>query len=212
MAHRTLICAHRGASASLPDNSLAAFEAAIAARADMIETDVRRGPGGELVLAHDPVDGSEDRLVGLDALITLSAGRIALDLELKDAGLEADVLAALSPRPRGLLITSFLPGVLRTIHDLDPSVRTGLLVEDGGDVFERAADCRARLVAPWIGMLTPALLQESDRLRSPLVVWTVNDDAEIARLCADRRVGCVITDMPARARQIQRAGRPRPLV
>src|SRR6476661_10038100 len=49
----TLICAHRGASAQLPDNSLAAFEAAIAVGADMIEADVRLA-GHTLVLSHDP--------------------------------------------------------------------------------------------------------------------------------------------------------------
>jgi glycerophosphoryl diester phosphodiesterase len=50
----TLICAHRGASAQLPDNSLVAFEAAIAAGADMIEADVRRLADNTLVLSHDP--------------------------------------------------------------------------------------------------------------------------------------------------------------
>ena len=45
-----LICAHRGASAQLPDNSLAAFEAAIAVGADMIEADVRLH-GNTLVLS-----------------------------------------------------------------------------------------------------------------------------------------------------------------
>src|SRR5213595_2727584 len=49
----TLICAHRGDSAQLPDNSLAAFEAAIALGADMIEADVRLA-GNTLVLSHDP--------------------------------------------------------------------------------------------------------------------------------------------------------------
>ncbi len=206
MAHRSLICAHRGASASLPDNSLASFEAAITARADMIETDVRRGTTGDLVLSHDPVTGDDSRLVRLADLVSLAAGRIMLDLELKEVGLEIDTLAAATPHPRGLLVTSFLPEVLATVHGLDPTVRTGLLVDEGSDVFERAADCRARLVAPSIRMLTPALLQEADRLRSPLAVWTVNDDAALTRLIGDRRVGLLITDVPARAVELQRTG------
>src|ERR1700754_43193 len=39
--HRTLVCAHRGASRRLPDNSLRSFEAAIASGCELIETDVR---------------------------------------------------------------------------------------------------------------------------------------------------------------------------
>ena len=211
MAHGTLICAHRGASADLPDNSIAAFDAAIEARADMIETDVRRGTGGELVLAHDPVTGDDAALVRLAELVSLAAGRITLDLELKEPGLEEELLAAARPYPRGLLVTSFLPDVLARVHELDPTVRTGLVVDEGCDVFERAADCRARVVAPSIAMLTPALLQEADRLRSPLVVWTVNDEATLTRLLADQRVGCVITDVPARARALAGARhRPEP--
>jgi glycerophosphoryl diester phosphodiesterase len=208
MAHRTLICAHRGASAELPDNSIAAFEAAIAAGADMIETDVRRGTSGELVLAHDPVTGDDSPLVRLADLVSLAAGRIMLDLELKEPELEEELLAAVRPYPRGLLVTSFLPDVLARVHELDPTVRTGFLVDEGSDLFERAADCRARLVAPSIAILTPALLQEADRLRSPLAVWTVNDEATLKRLLADGRIGCVITDVPGRARELDRV-RPR---
>jgi glycerophosphoryl diester phosphodiesterase len=52
---RTLVCAHRGASLRLPDNSLASFEAAIASGCDLIETDIRSDRDGGLVLAHDRV-------------------------------------------------------------------------------------------------------------------------------------------------------------
>lgn len=47
------IIAHRGASATAPENTLAAVEAAIAERADWVETDVQRTADGALVLLHD---------------------------------------------------------------------------------------------------------------------------------------------------------------
>ena len=51
--HLPLIGAHRGASEVAPENSAEAFEAAIAAGADFIETDLRLSRDGVPVSAHD---------------------------------------------------------------------------------------------------------------------------------------------------------------
>lgn len=48
-----LIVAHRGASANAPENTLAAFRAAMDARADGIELDVRLAADGVPVVIHD---------------------------------------------------------------------------------------------------------------------------------------------------------------
>ena len=54
MADRALtIIAHRGASALAPENTLAAFEAALALGVATIETDIRATRDGALVLCHD---------------------------------------------------------------------------------------------------------------------------------------------------------------
>ena len=47
------IVAHRGASAERPENTLAAFERAIALGATVVEMDVRRSTDGQLFLLHD---------------------------------------------------------------------------------------------------------------------------------------------------------------
>jgi glycerophosphoryl diester phosphodiesterase len=49
-----LVVAHRGASAAEPENTLAAFEAAARARADVVELDVRLTADGVPVVLHDP--------------------------------------------------------------------------------------------------------------------------------------------------------------
>jgi glycerophosphoryl diester phosphodiesterase len=54
---------HRGASASAPENTLAAFDEAIRQRADGIELDVMTCGSGEVVVCHDE---HLDRLAGLD--------------------------------------------------------------------------------------------------------------------------------------------------
>src|SRR5947209_6278476 len=61
LVRRPYVLAHRGASAYAPENTLAAFERAIAMRADGIETDVRATRDGVLVLVHDErVDRTTD--------------------------------------------------------------------------------------------------------------------------------------------------------
>lgn len=49
-----IIYAHRGASAELPENTLAAFERALDVGADAIETDAHMTRDGRIVLSHDP--------------------------------------------------------------------------------------------------------------------------------------------------------------
>ena len=56
------ILGHRGASADFPENTLEAFEGAMAQRADGVELDVMRCATGELVVCHDEW---LDRLAGL---------------------------------------------------------------------------------------------------------------------------------------------------
>ena len=45
--------AHRGASADRPENTIAAFELAIAQGADVVECDVRATSDGSLLVLHD---------------------------------------------------------------------------------------------------------------------------------------------------------------
>ena len=51
--HRPAIFAHRGASTRAPENTLAAFEMAVAENADGIELDVKLSADGHVVVIHD---------------------------------------------------------------------------------------------------------------------------------------------------------------
>lgn len=51
---RCLVVAHRGASSEQPENTLAAFDAALEAGADVVELDVRLTADGVPVVLHDP--------------------------------------------------------------------------------------------------------------------------------------------------------------
>jgi len=56
-----IVIGHRGASGELPENTLPAFERALAQGAAILETDVHLSRDGEVVLSHDPrVDRTTD--------------------------------------------------------------------------------------------------------------------------------------------------------
>lgn len=60
-----LLLAHRGYHQSAPENTLAAFEAAVALGLDGIETDVRLSRDGQALLIHDRVLGKCQQVVEL---------------------------------------------------------------------------------------------------------------------------------------------------
>lgn len=81
---KMMVAAHRGDSDHFPENTMAAFHAALTAGVDMIETDVRMTCDGVLVLMHDKsVDRTTDG-TGVVAemtfarLRTLNAGTVSL--------------------------------------------------------------------------------------------------------------------------------------
>jgi len=77
-----LVIAHRGFSAGHPENSLAAFEAAIEVGSDAIETDIRLSRDGLPVCAHDAdlkrLYGRSETVDALDAVELERAGILGL--------------------------------------------------------------------------------------------------------------------------------------
>src|SRR5215208_4487073 len=93
---------HKGADHIAPGNTLASFDAALAAGVDMVEFDVLRVSDGRLVLAHDFESAQRRDVItldeGLDHLVTDAYAGIELDVDLKRAGYEREVLDALRAR------------------------------------------------------------------------------------------------------------------
>jgi glycerophosphoryl diester phosphodiesterase len=102
----SLVVVHRGASLELPENTLAAFERAVAVGADAVEFDVRMTSDDVAVVMHDPdvartTDGarpvhemtldevrgltiaSGHRVPTLDETLAALSGRVAVDIEIK---------------------------------------------------------------------------------------------------------------------------------
>ena len=203
---RGLVCAHRGASLDLPDNSMVAFAAAIASGCELVETDVRMTVDGELVLAHDTWDLDRDDLVTLEALLDLAAGQIGLDLEIVEFGLERPLLDVVAGFPDRLIVTSIFPEVLVEMNRLTDSLETGLVIEvpeDGGrlaaDPFALTDACGATVTLVEDPLATQALASRAEHDGRPFWVFTVNDAARIRELFEAPGVTGVITDDPSLA-------------
>jgi glycerophosphoryl diester phosphodiesterase len=190
LERRPLVIAHRGASRQAPENTLAAFAAAIDAGCDAVELDVRRTADGVLVAHHAAARRGTPlgRLTyeqlkaltrhqppTLSQTVTLCEGRIGLDVELKEEGTEKPALALLAQRfPRSrLLITSFHETVIATVKRLDGTLPCGLLVAPRhlvrrrqrpaeGHPLERAARCGADVLLPH-----QLLVKRQPRQRAP---------------------------------------------
>jgi glycerophosphoryl diester phosphodiesterase len=222
---RPIVCAHRGASLELPGNSIEAFEVAIQSGCEMIETDVRADRQGRPVLSHDrlrPISPGighgpprsrrsisrqrpprRSRLgatppVAVETLLELSAGRIGLDLHIKEARVVPVLLDAIMDWDGALLLTSFDPAVIRTIRGRDPGRTTGLIAGPMhiGDPLTDALACDAQALMLAERRLTAKLLASPSLA---LWVWTVNQPARLNRWLSEPAVRGVITDDPATA-------------
>jgi len=211
-----LLGAHRGATASAPENTLAAFEAAITQHADFIETDIRRTVDGVLVLHHDPEIGAlkistttfaslriaGPNLAALEDLVQLAKGKIGLDLELKEAGYGPQVATLLRDHqltPDAFVITSFLESAVRQFKESCREAKCGLLVEDRSwqndlSPETRLRRCRADFVAAEDSLVDPAFVRRLAAKHFPVWVWTVNDPRRIATLLATPGIEAIITD------------------
>jgi glycerophosphoryl diester phosphodiesterase len=206
------VIAHRGAwGAAAPENSLTAFERAIELGADMIEFDVRRTRDDELIIFHDatlagrPVTELTRSDVAaesgelpplLDEVLELTAGRIALAVELKDdvVDLAAHLLAGFAAGGGRLIVISFIDRVLAKLAEQTPQLRRGLLLEHSArDAIERARACGATGVLPEMKLVGEALVAEVSDAGFSLIVWGFLA-AEHASLLSDPRVEGVITD------------------
>jgi glycerophosphoryl diester phosphodiesterase len=97
-------------------------------------------------------------------------------------------------------VISFDPSTLRAVHSLEPSLMTGLLIEDRvADVAATATKAGARQICAASAMVTAEFIAEAHRSDLHVVAWTVND-VEGMRAMMTAGVEGIITDFPDRLR------------
>jgi glycerophosphoryl diester phosphodiesterase len=224
---------HKGADAIVPGNTIESFQAAVDAGVDMIELDVVRprgdfadgadwrkaaaGPGrasGPLLVAHDWADAERRTPLtlpeALDAFTRPPLERVEIDCDLKLAGREDEVVAALRERDligRSMVSTMEIPS-LAELRDLERSLRRGWTFPRITRAWDRKRWARP-MVAAWLvtmrrrlpalaapklpilgvaamwiydPLATPRLASVCDAAGVELIAWTVDDPARITAL------------------------------
>lgn len=228
---------HKGADALVPGNTLESFAAAVEAGVDAIEFDVlrprsdfddpaawRRAPagpasagGGEpLLVAHDWGDARRRDPItladALDALCRPPLERLRFDLDLKVAGREDEVVAALAERgltERAMVSTMEIESVAY-LRDAAPELDRGWTLPKVSRDWSRnpwlrpvfvagSASLRTRLPglirrrAPQLGvwavwiyhpLITRRLVESAHGVGVEVIAWTVDDAERIERLAA----------------------------
>lgn len=201
---KPLFLGHRGARAArhIPENTLESFELCLEHGCDGFEFDVRRSTDGIAVICHDPasrglqIDRTASEQLALptleDVLKRFSA-RAYLDVELKVAGLERQLIAALRARPprKGLVVSSFLPAVLRAVSELDASIPLGFLYERKDQLLP--AEFTTAWMIPHFTLVSRELIESTHAASDKVMTWTVNRADEMRRF-ADWGVDAIISD------------------
>jgi glycerophosphoryl diester phosphodiesterase len=215
------IFAHRGTSGHDPENTLRAFRGALAAGADGVEFDVHatvdrvpvvihdrdvarttngQGHVDELTLAQvQALDAGEgERVPTLTEALDVLGDKLRLYVEVKQAGIEREVLSELKRRPEARwLIGSFNLDILRAVRAASADAELWIIaVYPSDEIFTAASE---------LGVTTVSLLHQtvSDEVAArcraanlELAVWTVNQ-ADDARRMRDLGAVGLCTDFPA---------------
>jgi glycerophosphoryl diester phosphodiesterase len=206
MSHRPLLLGHRGArfSPSVAENTIASFDLALQHGCDGFEFDVRLTSCGTAIVCHDPkvhgVDVAEAECTQLSELPTLQdvlsrySKRAFLDIELKVSGLDSQATLALKEDPpeRGYVVSSFLPGVLKSLHIRGARIPLGLICERAKQL-EGWRDLPIEYLIPHHSLITRELAHQAVDAGKLLIAWTVNDQSSMLRL-ADWGVKGIISD------------------
>jgi glycerophosphoryl diester phosphodiesterase len=127
---KPIVFGHRGASGELPENTLPAFERAIAQGAAILETDVHLTRDGEVVICHDALVDRTTEGRGPVAELTLA------ELQRLDAGyrFSPDSGASFPKRGEGIRIPT-----LREAFDAFPGIRFNIELKQDGPALIDAA-------------------------------------------------------------------------
>jgi len=226
---RALVIAHRGASASELENSLAAFRAAAPQGADGVELDVHATADGELIVHHDEtINGVHIALSNARAIAALrlangepvptlaqALGAIApalqvfVEVKSLPARWDEPLFEALDqgPNPSGYAIHSFDHRIVRRLGEKRPTLPCGVL-SSSHPIRPLAAmdDSGATILWQERSVTDEALVRGVHAAGARIFVWTVDEAADLTQFVA-WGVDGLCTNFPARGRQAVEAHR-----
>jgi glycerophosphoryl diester phosphodiesterase len=219
----TEVIAHRGASTHEPENSLAAFAAAVRFGAHGVELDVRATADGALAVVHDAhlPDGravAEVRAAELPGGIALldaaldACGDLLVNVEIKADGprggtaIAAGVVATCRAWGGRVLVSSFDAATVARVRELDAHVATGqltfLLDRSVPEVLATVADQGHGAWHPHHATIDADAVAAAHAVGIAVNVWTVDDPGRIATLAAWGVDAVVTNDVPTALRSV----------
>ena len=226
--------AHRGASAQAPENTLAAFRLAVESGADGVELDVHLSADGVPVVIHDATlerttDGvgpighyPAAELVALDAgrwfapefageplpslrqVLELLAGRLRINVEIKDADAALATLAVLKEFPAAdVIISSFDRTALCELRCADQQIPLAVLSDAAGwhRILGEAREIGASALHLRADLVTRPLVARFREAGLPVYAWTVDDPGR-ARSLVRAGIAGLFTNDPAGLRAV----------
>ena len=231
---------HRGAAGTRPELTRAAFEGAREIGVDMIELDVHLTRDEQLVVLHDrelgrTVQGSglvrdytlaelcardagswfaleyaEERVPSLAEVLDLTAGKAALNVEIKSGATDWETTARVlidllnaTQRLTSTVISSFEMGALRAVREQSAEARLGVLWHnaDLDPMWLLAEGLAAQSIHPLWSLVDPSVVTHAQERALQVIVWTVNEPQVIGQL-AGIGVDGIISDYPERLREM----------
>lgn len=185
---RPLVLGHRGASAHAADNTIEAFEKAVAHGADGVELDVRFTADGVVMLNHDPdvgemgplihhdfstIRASHPEIPTLDEALSV-LGDLLINVEIKNSPMNADFdptheMARVVARwvtvndiHDRVVVSSFNPATVAEVRVADDTILTAQLVNVGFDLIkgvDAIAAAGHSWIAPYVADVVPDAIQ-----------------------------------------------------
>jgi glycerophosphoryl diester phosphodiesterase len=209
MPNRPLLLGHRGARGekSVPENTLASFDLALARGCDGFEFDVRLSADLHPVVCHDATfrrfkvaqcSAQQLNLPLLREVLQRYQNSAFLDIELKVGGLESVVLdlLRLHPPARGYVVSSFIPEVVSTFHEMSTATPLGLICETHAQ-FRLYPKLPVDYLILHHKLASEEIICQMKREGKKVFVWTVNSPRDIERF-KHREVAGIISDYPER--------------
>jgi len=160
--------------------------------------------------AKDGASFAGERVPTLREILDFANERdIICYLEIKSGpawGVEHAVVAVLRDRNAAarVVILSFDPVTLDSVHRLDATIMTGFLCEHpSSDLVERTVRAGARQLVARGDLITPADVEKAHRAGLQVVAWTINEPEQMRHLIATGLDG-IITDYPDRLFEVLR--------
>ena len=193
-----LIIGHRGAAGVARENTIGSFKKAESLGVDMVEIDLRRRKDGQIVALHGRLSRAGKQAPTLSEILTTI--KLPLNLELKQAGLEKEVLSEIRNFSSEVLISSKYPSVLKKIRALDEKVKLGLVLGKANFFLLASLKNLDQVLHLYSIHLKTFLTNRRTivlvkSMKKKVFVWTVNELLQYKKF-RDLGVDGVFTDRP----------------